>query len=50
MVMQITVLPAKAQALIALADRLQINSVAEVVEQYLVSQLNYENAIDALLL
>ncbi len=47
---QITVLSAKAEALLALADRLEIKSVVEVVEKYLVSQINYENAIDALLL
>ena len=48
--LQITILPAKAEALIALADRLDIKPVAEVVEKYLVSQIDYENAIDALLL
>lgn len=48
--MQITMVPAKAESLLALADRLEVRPVAEVVEKYLVSQINYENAIDALLL
>ena len=34
---QITVLSAKAEALLALADRLEIKAVVEVVEKYLVS-------------
>lgn len=47
---QITVTPVNANLLLSLADRLQIAPIAEVVERYLISQINHENAIEALLM
>jgi hypothetical protein len=48
--LQITITPKNATELLALAHKLEISLVTEVVECYLVSQISHENAIDSLLL
>ena len=49
-VVQITVTTLNAHMLLSLADRLRIPPVLEVVERYLISQINHENAVEALLM
>ncbi len=48
--LQVTITPRNATELLALAHSLKIQAITQVVETYLISRCNHQNAIELLLL